>query len=195
MVGGSLYLPPQGVAAVRRSASGYERELKELLQGKPESVARYYRVVPPLDRGVVDRLQRAPFLVIRGAGSLGFDLVALRDDFAFPIEVKASAESTIHFSAASGRAQDQLEAYRKVVERVGITVFYAYRRVGVRDADPWRIFLASKRTLQGHLRFVAGRVPSVETTATGNSILHWENGMALHEFLKLVLSFVDRGST
>ncbi|MFZ1023433.1 MAG: Holliday junction resolvase [Thermoplasmata archaeon] len=175
-----------------RSSSGYERELKELLQGRPESIARYYRLVPPLERGVVDRLQRAPFLVIRGAGSLGFDLVALRDDFAFPIEVKASAESTIHFSAASGRAQEQLEAYRKVVSRVGITIFYAYRRVGVRDADPWRIYLASPKSVRGHLRFVAGRMPSVETTPSGNSVLHWESGMPLHEFMNLVLTFVDR---
>jgi Holliday junction resolvase len=180
------------VPDVGRSSSGYERELKELLQGKPESIARYYRLVPPIERGVVDRLQRAPFLVIRGAGSLGFDLVALRDDFAFPIEVKASAESTILFSAASGRAQEQLEAYRKIVHRVGITIFYAYRRVGVRDADPWRIYLASQKSTRGHLRFVAEHMPSVETTPSGNTVLRWESGMPLHEFMKLVLSFVER---
>jgi Archaeal holliday junction resolvase (hjc) len=192
MRGGSLYLPPEGVTAVGRSSSGYERELKELLQGEPESIARYYRLVPPIDRAMVDRLQRAPFLVIRGAGSLGFDLVALRDDFAFPIEVKASVASTIRFSAASGRAQSQLEAYRKVVERVGITVFYAFRRIGVRDADPWRVYLASPRALHGHLRFVAGQMPTVDATPNGNSILHWEKGMPLFEFLKLILYFVDR---
>jgi hypothetical protein len=172
---------------VGRGASGYERELKELLQGAPESVARYYRVVPPVDRFEVDdELKNRPFLVLRGAGSLGFDLVALREGLAFPIEVKASKEPTIPFSAASGRAEKQLSDHRARVARVGVTIFYVYRRVGLRDEDPWRVFLASQIPQRGALRFIGNKVPIVEQTANGHSILRWEKGLPLHVFLKLV---------
>ncbi|MCI4361205.1 MAG: Holliday junction resolvase, partial [Thermoplasmata archaeon] len=59
-----------------RTSSTYERELKELLQGDPETVDRYSRALDPVDWPVMQRVQAAPFLVIRAAGSLGFDLVA-----------------------------------------------------------------------------------------------------------------------
>ncbi|EQD52404.1 holliday junction resolvase Hjc, partial [mine drainage metagenome] len=116
--------------------SGYERELKELLQGQPEAIRRFVRALPPTDRPLVERVEREPFLVVRAAGSLGFDLVALRREFAFPLEVKSSRSELIHFSAASGRATEQLRAHRAAVGRVGLVVLYAFRRIGHRGGDP-----------------------------------------------------------
>jgi Holliday junction resolvase len=87
--------------SVGRSASAYERELKELLQGEREAVDRYARSLPIGERERFRTALRAPFLVVRAAGSLGFDLVALRSEFAFPLEVKSSTADTIRFSAAS----------------------------------------------------------------------------------------------
>jgi Holliday junction resolvase len=59
--------------------SVYERELKKLLTANR-------------------------FLVVRAAGSLGVDLVAINSNVAFPIEVKASRTTRLQFSACSGRA-------------------------------------------------------------------------------------------
>ncbi|MCI4367987.1 MAG: Holliday junction resolvase [Thermoplasmata archaeon] len=176
-----------------RGSSAYERELKELLQADPETIARYRRSVEPAQRERLDRASRSPFLVIRAAGSLGFDLVALRSEFAFPIEVKSSGEEVIRFSAASGRAAAQLEAHRKAVERVGLIVLYAFRRLGGRRGDPWRLFSASAgRPGRGSLEILRRRLPPVERTKEGNAVLRWENGMPLLEFLELVAFLTER---
>lgn len=169
-----------------RSSSGYERELKELLQGQPEAVDRYTRALDPPDRATFRHAVDRPFLVVRAAGSLGFDLVALRSEFAFPIEVKASAGDTIHFSAASGRAAEQLEEHRRAVERVGLIVLYAYRRVGHRGGDPWRIYAAPTRSPAGRLGVLRQRLPEVDRTRQGHAVLRWEDGMPLVRFLERV---------
>ena len=175
-----------------RSSSAYERELKGLLQGDRASLERYARGLPPLEREALQKAARAPFLVVRAAGSLGFDLVALRNEFAFPVEVKASSQETIHFTAASGRAAEQLEAHRRSVERVGLLVLYAYRRVGLRTGDPWRIFAAPTVRPAGRLGVLGSRLPVVAQTARGNAVLRWQDGMPLVRFLERVAFLTDR---
>ncbi|HEV2166013.1 MAG TPA: Holliday junction resolvase [Thermoplasmata archaeon] len=169
-----------------RTGSSYERELKGLLQGDPESMDRYARGLPPAERARFQAAGRTPFLVIRAAGSLGFDLVALRSEFAFPVEVKASSSDTILFSAASGRADRQLEAHREAVERVGMIVVYAFRRLGHRGGDPWRLYATGSIRSAGRTAFLLGRLPPVETTREGNAVLRWDSGMPLSRFLELV---------
>ncbi|MCI4328910.1 MAG: Holliday junction resolvase [Thermoplasmata archaeon] len=171
---------------MHRSASAFERELKELLQGVPEAVARYGRALDPADRAAFGRIREAPFLVIRAAGSLGFDLVALRSEFAFPLEVKASSSDTIRFSSASGRATEQLEAHRAAVDRVGLIVLYAYRRIGHRDGDPWRLFAAPSRARPGRNGLLLRRLPPVARTKEGNGVLRWDDGMPLVRFVELI---------
>jgi Holliday junction resolvase len=179
---------------VGRSSSAYERELRSLLEGEPEAVRRYARALPPTERAEFERLIEQPFLIVRAAGSLGFDLVALRREFAFPLEVKASAEPVIRFSAASGRANAQLESHRRAVARVGLTVLYAYRRVGLRTDESWRVFMAGDLPESGVLRFVCRRLPPVSRTAEGNGILRWEEGMPLSRFLYQVRYLTGKGS-
>jgi hypothetical protein len=174
------------VGPVPRSYSSYERELKGLLQGEPEAIERYGRPLPPTDREVLRASARSPFLVVRAAGSFGFDLVALRSEFAFPLEVKASAASTIRFSAASGRATEQLEDHRKAVDRVGLLVVYAYRRLGVRSGDPWRLYATGTPTGRGTASLLRKSLPPVDATREGNGILRWESGMPLVRFLERV---------
>jgi hypothetical protein len=168
---------------VGRGFSGYERELRTLLEGDPTAVRSYARALPPERRPEFERLVEEPYLVIRGAGSLGFDLVAMRRDFAFPIEVKASSDHVIRFTAASGRANAQLEAHRKAVARVGLTVLYAYRRLGLRGEETWRMYVAGTVPSSGVLGLVCRRLPPVNTTREGNGILRWEEGQPLSEFL------------
>ena len=181
------YLPNGEWPDVSRSASAYERELKGILQGEAEALRGYARGRSERDRAVLGRLGRSPFLVVRAAGSLGFDLVALRNEFAFPLEVKASRTDTIRFSAASGRAAQQLEAHRKAVDRVGLVVLYAYRRLGLRGTeDPWRMFIAPAPPGRGRLDLLRRRLPEVAQTKDGNGVLRWNDGMGLVDFLDLV---------
>jgi hypothetical protein len=169
---------------VGRSFSGYERELRSLLEGEPTSVRAYARSLPPADRSEFERLIDLPFLVIRGAGSLGLDLVAMRWGLSFPIEVKASSEPVIRFTAASGRANVQLAAHRSAISRAGLAVLYAYRRLGVRSEESWRIFLGSDPPSKGAFRVVCRGIPPVGMTREGNGILRWEEGQRLSQFLE-----------
>jgi Holliday junction resolvase len=176
---------------VGHSFSSYERELKDLLQGDRAAVLRYSKSILPTERRDLERIIEQPFLVIRGAGSLGFDLVALREWLALPLEVKASSEPTIHFTAASGRAAEQLEAHRASVEKVGIAVVYAYRKIGHRGGDAWRVFSATRKLPRGSLGLLIRRLPSVERTPQGNAVLRWENGMPLVKFFATVHALLE----
>jgi len=180
---------------VGRSSSSYERELRTLLEGQPAAVRAYARGLPPGARAAFERLIAEPFLVIRGAGSLGFDLVAMRHDFALPLEVKASSDDVIRFTAASGRAEAQLAAHRAAVGRVGLTVLYAYRRLGRRSEESWRVFLASRAPDRGAMGAICRRVPPVNSTREGNGILRWDEGMPLSEFLEKVRYFMPTVAT
>jgi|HubBroStandDraft_1064217.scaffolds.fasta_scaffold133937_2 Holliday junction resolvase len=173
-------------AVAGHSFSAYERELKDLLQGDRSAVLRYSKSILPVDRPDLERIVDQPFLVIRGAGSFGFDLVALRGGLALPVEVKASSEATIHFSAASGRAAEQLEAHRASVERVGLVAVYAYRKIGHRRGDAWRLFSAARQPQRGSLGLLAKRLPPVERTPQGNAVLRWDHGMPLVRFFSTV---------
>jgi hypothetical protein len=175
-----------------RGSSAYERELRTLLEGEPAAVRAYARAIPPELREQFERLTEEPFLVIRGAGSLGFDLVALRREFAFPLEVKASTEPVIRFTAASGRADAQLAAHRAAVGRVGLTVLYAYRRLGLRGQESWRLFLGSPAPEEGRLRYICRRLPPVNSTREGHGILRWEEGLELSRFLSIFRAITDR---
>ncbi|MCI4365880.1 MAG: Holliday junction resolvase [Thermoplasmata archaeon] len=171
---------------VGHSFSAYERELRCLLEGDRSAVLRYSKSIPPIERADLERVVDEPFLVVRGAGSLGFDLVAMRGGLALPVEVKASSEPTIHFTAASGRAAEQLEAHRVSVERVGLVAVYAYRKIGHRNGDSWRLFSAARQPQRGLLGLLARRLPPVERTREGNAVLRWDHGMPLIRFLSTV---------
>ncbi|HEV2316183.1 MAG TPA: Holliday junction resolvase [Thermoplasmata archaeon] len=174
-----------------RGASGYERELKQLLQGDPESLRKYGASIGNGHGSVLARVRDHPFLVVRAAGSMGFDLVALRREFAFPIEVKASHSEVIHFTAASGRSADQLESHRRAVARVGLLAIYAYRRLGLRGDDPWRVYAPPAEPGRGRLELIRRRVPPIDATRGGNAVLRWESGLPLTDFLELVTSLVE----
>jgi len=162
---------------------GYERELRSLLSGDPGSVRAYARSLPAVERSEFERLIEEPYLVIRGAGSLGLDLVALRRELALPIEVKASSAPVIRFTAASGRANEQLAAHRAAAARAGLMVVYAYRRLGLRGQEVWRLFSAGNAPHRGLLSIACRALPQVEATREGNGILRWEGGMPLSRFL------------
>ena len=173
-------------------ASQYERELRSLLEGEREALRHYARYLAPEQRHTLDRLARGPFLVVRAAGSHGFDLVAMRGGFAFPIEAKASSDEVIRFSSASGRMTDQLHEHLEAAKRGGLVVLYAYRRLGSRDCEPWRLFTPqTENHIHGRVEYLRNHLPPIERTRDGNGVLRWENGLPLSAFLDRLFSLFD----
>lgn len=173
-------------------ASQYERELRSLLEGEREGLRHYAKYLAPEQRRTLERLERRPFLVVRAAGSHGFDLVAMRGGFAFPIEAKASAEAVIRFSSASGRMTDQLRDHLEAAKRGGLVVLYAYRRLGARNAEPWRLFTPqTDHPHHGRVEYLRKHLPPIERTREGNGVLRWGNGLPLSVFLDRLFDLFD----
>ena len=117
------------------------------------------------------------------------DLLALRGDICFPIEVKTSKKSKLYLS---GRTWDQYLAMQNEGERCSLMPLYAYRLKGVRG-DSWRIFRVEVGKLTGRLGILARRIPALPLTRNGKPFLDWEEGMPLHRFLALVCRKQDSG--
>jgi Holliday junction resolvase len=173
-------------------ASQYERELRSLLEGERTVLRHYARYLKPEQRRTLDHLERGPFLVVRAAGSHGFDLVAMRAGFAFPIEAKASADAVIRFSSASGRMTNQLREHLEAAKRGGLVVLYAYRRLGSGNGEPWRLFTPQTgNEAHGRVGVLCNHLPPIERTRDGNGVLRWANGLPLSVFLDRLFRIFD----
>jgi Holliday junction resolvase len=167
--------------------SAYERELREVLAGTKKGVEAVIKSCDDAERRRMRRILERPFLVVRAAGS-GMegsgDLVALRGDCSFPIEVKTTKAEKLYFS---GRTKDQLEAMVREGERSGLMPLYAHRRKGVRG-DSWRLFRVETEGLRGILRRLAPKIPALPLNRNGSPFLDWEQGMPLNQFIGLMCS-------
>ncbi len=163
----------------------WERELRSVLSGDPEGVRVVTRSCSAVERSMALRVIERPFLVIRAAGSgaagVG-DILAIRGDLSFPIEVKSSKNELIYLS---GRTKEQLDAMLSHADRCGIVGLYAFRLKGVRG-DSWRMFRIDSNSFTGRLRTLARRIPVLPLTGRGNPYLDWNKGMPLHQFIGLV---------
>lgn len=162
----------------------YERELKGVLGGDDRVTSGLLKSLDGSERDAYATSARTPFLVVRAAGSLGADLVALRSDLSFLIEVKSSKKDLLHFTD-SPRLTEQIQVIRAQCERSGVLPMYAFRLKGVRG-DAWRLFTLSGMKLDGCTARLYERLPKVELTAAGNHVLRWKNGMSLAGFLRYV---------
>ena len=166
-------------------ASSYERELRAVLAGSPDGVRAVTRSCTELERARAMQVVQRPFLVVRAAGS-GMDgsgdLLALRGDLCFPIEVKTRAEKKVYLS---GQKEEQLHSMKEIGEKCQLMPLYAHRLKGVRG-DSWRIFRVETSTLKGRLATLARRIPTLPLTRTGKPHLDWDQGLPLHQFLGIV---------
>jgi len=163
----------------------YERELKYLLAGDAKTVRTMIKTCDENEKSAYTSIVDNPFVVIRAAGSFGVDLVALRWDLSFPIEVKSSAEGVLRFSR-NPRLAEQAERMMEECQRASLIPIYAFRLKGCRG-DPWRIFsLPLGSSLKGRMRLVQNTVPQVEVSSNGNFIMKWEHGMKLSKFIEYV---------
>lgn len=159
------------------NGSTYERELKSIFEGNIEKL----RNISWLDQSLKDRIIRRPFLVVRAAGSHGYDLIIIRDDISLPIEIKSSKESVVNFSSSSKRSQFQAELYLESIRRTMVMPIYAFRLKSIKG-DPWRIF-TFKFEFTGRYRKISEIIPKIETTKGGSYIMKWENGLSLTSLL------------
>ena len=165
--------------------SQYERELRHVLAGIPTGVEAVIKSCTVEEKERMRLVLQRPFLVVRAAGS-GIegsgDLLALRGDVSFPIEVKTTKSRKIYFS---GRTLDQYNALACEGERCGLMPLYAHRLKGVRG-DSWRIFRVETSTLEGRLSILARRIPNLPRTRKGRVFIDWDQGMPLNEFINIV---------
>ena len=166
-------------------SSIYERELRSVLAGEEKGVRAVTRSCTESQRAQMMQVCQRPFLVVRapGSGSEGTgDLLVLRGDMCFPIEVKSSKKSRLYLS---GRTVLQYQALVNIGEKCGLQPFYAYRLKSVRG-DSWRIFRVNVDNLTGKSRRLSSRVPALPLTRNGTPHLDWEQGLPLHKFIALV---------
>lgn len=175
-------------------ASKYEREIRYLLSGREEDVKEMVARVERTDPAGARKYRRIldhPFFVLRSAGSLGVDIVALRGEISFPIEVKTANSDRVRMSK-SQHIREQAEAYERTCARSGLIPIYAFRRRDMQEHDPWRVYTLKSQALDGDAdlaprRGRAGRIyewiPTADVTDEGNYILYWDKGQPLHELI------------
>jgi len=161
----------------------YERELRDILSSDDETLESVTKAFDEQTKARYYLIKNRPFLVIRAAGSFGEDLVALRGDFGFPIEVKASKDPRFHFSNTQ-RLKLQQEEFIKICRATGTLPIYAFRLKNVRGGDPWRIFTMDMENLQGRCKLLYDNVPRLQRTNNGYYKMPWEDGMPLGSFIE-----------
>ena len=163
-------------------SSQYERELKNILEGETKTLNSVTKTCSPLEKDNYHRITEKPFAVIRAAGSLGVDLVAVRGDISFLLEVKTSSTDVLHFSSVSGKLQKQAEDMKEVCEKTKTLPVYAFRLKGQRG-DSWRFFTFDMKSLDGRANIIHRRLPKLDKSKSGNFVMRWEQGMPLSEFI------------
>ncbi len=164
------------------SASQYERELKNILEGETKILTKITKTCTAIEKDNYSKIYDKPFAVIRAAGSFGVDLVATRGDISFLTEVKTSVEDTLHFSSVSGKLQKQAETMKKVCEKTKTLPIYAFRTKGQRG-DSWRIFTLDVEGLEGRASVLHRRLPKLKKSKSGNFVMRWNEGMPLSDFI------------
>ncbi len=166
-------------------SSQYERELRTVLAGSVDGVKAVTRSCDDVATASAMKVVDKPFLVVRAAGS-GMDgsgdLLALRGDLCFPIEVKSCKVSKLYLS---GRTWTQYEEMRNEGIRCQLMPLYAYRLKGVRG-DSWRIFRVETNASAGRMNLLKRRIPALPLTRNGKPFLDWEQGLPLHKFIAIV---------
>jgi Holliday junction resolvase len=164
------------------NGSQYEREFRSILEADEIMLEKITKSCSAIEKENYLRIMDKPFAVIRAAGSLGVDLVAVRGDVSFLVEIKTSSSPTLHFSTMAGKLQQQAESMIALCEKTLTLPVYAFRLKRYRG-DSWRIFTIDHKTLKGRLRILHQRLPMLDRSPNGNFIMRWGEGMPLSRFL------------
>lgn len=163
-------------------SSVYERELKGILEGDEKILCKVTKTCSVLEKGNYYLTREKPFIVVRAAGSFGVDLVALRGDISFLMEIKSSNTDTLHFSSVDGKLQRQAEKMQRECEKTKTLPVYGFRLKG-HGGDSWRLFTLDIQHLEGRAKILQNRLPKLSQSKSGNFIMRWEEGLSLSDFL------------
>jgi Holliday junction resolvase len=163
-------------------SSVYERELKGILEGDEKTLSKITKTCSALEKGNYYLTRQKPFIVVRAAGSFGVDLVALRGDISFLMEIKSSTTDTLHFSSVDGKLQRQAVKMQRDCERTKTLPVYGFRLKG-HGGDSWRLFSMEISQLEGRAKILHNRLPKLAISKNGNYIMRWEDGLPLSDFL------------
>jgi Holliday junction resolvase len=163
-------------------SSIYERELKGILEGDEKILSKMTKTCSVLEKGNYYLTKQKPFVVVRAAGSFGVDLVALRGDISFLLEVKSSTVDTLHFSSVDGKLQRQAEKMQRECEKTKTLPVYGFR-LKSHGGDCWRLFSMEISHLEGRAKILHNRLPKLSLSKSGNYIMRWEDGLPLSDFL------------
>lgn len=164
------------------NASQYERELKGILGGENKTLTKITKTCSALEKDNYLKICDKPFAVIRAAGSIGVDLVAVRGDISFLTEVKSSVSDTLHFSSVGGKLQKQADDMCDECKRTKTLPVYAFRLKGHRG-DSWRFFTLDIDGVEGAASILHRRLPKLDRSKTGNFVMRWKDGMPLSDFI------------
>ena len=164
------------------SGSQYERELKGILEGDKKTLDKILKTCSTIEKNNYLKIREKPFAVIRAAGSFGTDVVAVRGDVSFLVEIKTSVEDTLHFSSIGGKLQRQAESLKNLCEKTRTLPVYAFRLKNYRG-DNWRVFTIDIDNLEGRLNILHRIIPKLDYSRNGNYVLRWRDGLPLSEFL------------
>ena len=163
-------------------SSTYEREFKNILEADQKTLKKVTTSLDTLTKDNYFQIKDKPFIVVRAAGSFGFDLVAISGDISFLIEIKTSIFDTIHFSSTEGKLQQQAEKMKNECEKTKTLSIYAYRLKNLRG-DTWRIFTINIDNLEGRSRILHNQLPKLDRSTKGNYIMRWKVGLPLSKFI------------
>ena len=128
-------------------------------------------------------------MVVRAGGSLGIDLIAIRGEISFPIEVKSSKKDVLYFSD-EGRLTEQANWIQNECEASKVLPLYAYRLKGVRG-DKWRIFTMEIDGLSKKQKVIYRKIPTLNETVHGNYKMDWDEGIPLNELLSYLKYLIE----
>ena len=164
----------------------YERELREILAGNEKIIDKVIKSLDEEERRKYKKILKKPFITVRAAGSLGIaDIVALRGDLSFIVEIKVRKGSEILFSHEGGRMQKKAEEMKRKCSMASILPIFAFRRKGIRG-DAWRVFTMEIDGIIGKGKEIYDALPKLEITKDGNFRMKWENGMKLADFIDMI---------
>jgi Holliday junction resolvase len=164
------------------TASQYEREIKGILEGDNKTISKITKSCSVIEKNNYNKIYDKPFIVIRAAGSFGIDLVAVRGDISFLLEVKSSIQDTIHFSSIKGKLQKQAITMQKLCEQTRTLPIYAYRIKNHRG-DSWKLFTLDIKNIEGRLKLLHNIIPKLEGSKKGYYIMRWKEGLSLSDFI------------
>lgn len=164
------------------AASQYEREIKGILEGDNKIISKITKTCSIIEKNNYYKIYDKPFIVIRAAGSFGIDLVAVRGDISFLLEVKSSIQDTIHFSSINGKLQKQAKIMQKLCEKTRTLPIYAYRIKNNRG-ESWKLFTLEIKNIEGRLKLLQNIIPRLEDSKNGYYIMRWKEGLSLSDFI------------